>query len=119
MSVYPYIRIACAFKYDILSGIYQPGQQLPSIRLIAKQENRNSATVCHALKILAQQGLIFKRCSKGYFVIDDPLRIATLRRKECIRLTNDFMDRLHSFGYSNMEIYMLLQKHCKNSNNTL
>ncbi|WP_442905422.1 GntR family transcriptional regulator [Kineothrix sp. MB12-C1] len=48
MNTYPYIEIACTLKYRILNGSYQPGQQLPSIRIIAAQEKCNTATAQHA-----------------------------------------------------------------------
>lgn len=113
MRTYLYKKIARALKYSILNGSYQPRQQLPSVRLIAKQENHNPATVHHALKDLAQQGLIHTRRTKGYFVLDDPLKIAALRHQECMKLTRDFLGGLYAFGYSDKEICMLMQEHYK------
>ena len=113
MSANSYIKIAYTIKHDILNGSYQAGQQLPSIRLIAKQENCNPATVHRAFKVLKQQGIIFPRCSSGYFVINDSLKIDILRKQECINLISDFLDKLHAFGYSNIDIYMLLQNYLK------
>jgi Predicted transcriptional regulators len=111
VSSHLYIEIVQTFKYAILNGSYQPGSQLPSVRLIAKQENCNPATVHRAFKYLEQQGLIFIRRNSGAFVTDNMSKVDALRQQEYTKLTSDFFDRLHAFGYSDIEICELLQNH--------
>ena len=110
ITYHRYKRIANTLKYSILNGTYQVGEKLPSIRLMAKQENCNSATIHHALKHLEKANLIIAKCTKGYFVIDDPLMLSKLRYQEGATLSREFYRKLRAIGYSDAEINILLNR---------
>ena len=52
-----YRHLAEEIEKKILSGIYQPGERLPSIRKMHKQSNLSISTIYHAYMELESMGL--------------------------------------------------------------
>ncbi len=63
-----YQQIATQFKEDILTGKYQQGEYLPSIRGLAKELKISVITTMKAYEQLEQEGLITAAQGKGYYV---------------------------------------------------
>ena len=63
-----YQQIADAFKTDILTGKYQQGEYLPSIRGLAKDLKISVITTMKAYELLEAEGLVTAVQGKGYFV---------------------------------------------------
>ncbi len=90
-EIFLYKRIAESIRQDILNGILQPNDRLPSIRELTNKWRCTPGTVQRAYQELAQQGLIISQAGKGTHVsrqIDQaqilargPLRKATLVHK--------------------------------------
>lgn len=108
----PYKKIERILKYRILNGEYPPGQKLSSIRTIAKEVGYNPATVRHALSCLQQQEFIVSQATVGYFITANVEKIKELRIKEIEMLTNNLYHSLCALGYSDLEIYKLIQEEC-------
>lgn len=110
-----YIHIAANLRNLILKGDYLPGQKLSSIRLMAKEEGCNPATVYRAFKLLEQEGFVYTQNRKGYFVTNNLLKLETSRKKELRKLTKEFIEKLNLLGYSNKEIGELLERYSNSS----
>lgn len=54
-------------KYITL-GVLKPGDQLPTVRTLAKELGINPNTVAKAYKICEERNLIYSELGKGYFV---------------------------------------------------
>ena len=65
-----YRRISEEIRKDILSGIYEPGEILPSIRDQARILGVARNTVDTAYQILAEEGYIRGKRGVGYEVLD-------------------------------------------------
>ena len=63
-----YQQIADSFKTDILTGKYQQGEYLPSIRGLAKDLKISVITTMKAYELLEAEGLVTAAQGKGYFV---------------------------------------------------
>ena len=63
-----YQQIADSFKTDILTGKYQQGEYLPSIRGLAKDLKISVITTMKAYELLEAEGLVTAVQGKGYFV---------------------------------------------------
>ncbi len=73
MSAMPeYRRVVDDIAARIAAGELQPGQQLPSYRLLAQEYDVGISTVRSALLLLAERGLVVGRPGKGTFVADPP-----------------------------------------------
>ena len=53
-----YAQIAEQVRLDIISGLYQPGTKLPSVRELAAQAKVNPNTMQKALTELERSGLV-------------------------------------------------------------
>lgn len=67
---------------DIQSGIYQPGEQLPTEHQLMALHNLSSTTVRRTLRELESQGIIYRQAGKGTFV--RPFRV----EENLLRLTS-------------------------------
>jgi len=63
-----YRQVADYFKADILSGKYQQGEFLPSIRGLAKDLHISVITTMKAYEVLADEGLVTAVQGKGFYV---------------------------------------------------
>jgi GntR family transcriptional regulator len=63
-----YQRIVDEIEQQIRSGQLKPGDQLPSIRLLAADYDTSQTTVKYALGLLRDRGLIYGRQGKANYV---------------------------------------------------
>lgn len=63
-----YVQLVDGIKQDLAHGILQAGDQLPSVREMAKQHLLNPNTVSKAYKVLEEQGVIRTVPGKGTYV---------------------------------------------------
>ncbi|GAA4873478.1 GntR family transcriptional regulator [Ferrimonas pelagia] len=63
-----YLQIADRMQEQILTGAWQEGKRIPSIREMAAEVQVNPNTVMRAYAHLQEQGVIFNRRGVGYFV---------------------------------------------------
>lgn len=80
-----YISVLEAFISAIRDGIYQHGQQLPSINELSEEYLLSRDTVEKAYKELRKQGIIESVKGKGYFIkrtdVDMPIRVLLIFNK--------------------------------------
>lgn len=63
-----YLQIAQMIENDILRGICQAEEQVPSTNALAKQLNINPATAAKGLNLLVADGILYKKRGLGMFV---------------------------------------------------
>ncbi len=63
-----YTQIFDGFRDQIISGILQPGEKLPSVRELASQLTINPNTIQRAYRQLEAEGWILTVAGKGCFV---------------------------------------------------
>lgn len=107
---YTYLTFSKKLRYRILRGYYKPGEMLPSIRILAKQEKYNPATVQRSLEPLIQDGLITCKGTFGFQVKDDSALIENERRKEAHIALNQLISGLTALGLSKQDILLLIHK---------
>lgn len=65
-------HISSSLAEDIAAGRYQPGDKLPTEAQLAARFGVNRHTVRHALKDMADQGMVLSRRGAGVFVTQAP-----------------------------------------------
>ena len=65
-----YLQIADGIREAVASGVYRPGDSLPSLRAMALEIQVNPNTVQRAYDELARGGLIYAQRGKGLFVAE-------------------------------------------------
>ncbi|MGL9748050.1 GntR family transcriptional regulator [Enterococcus raffinosus] len=81
-----YEQLVLGIKEDILHGVLQPGDKIPSVREMAKQLLMNPNTISKAYKVLENEKVLVTVKGKGTFVRSieeiprDELRVQELKK---------------------------------------
>ncbi|MCQ2911688.1 MAG: GntR family transcriptional regulator [Clostridia bacterium] len=74
-----YMKIYQSFKNQILNGILEPNEKLPSVRELAVSFMANPNTVQRALSELEREGFIYSVVGKGNYVSE---KLNSAKQKE-------------------------------------
>ncbi len=94
-----YRQLASAIKRAIESGIYQPGDQLPTVRAVASGLVINPNTVARAYQELEKEGVIATTVGRGSFVSESGAEIHRVQASVI-----DGLKKLHEAGWSVAEL---------------
>lgn len=75
-----YLQIVSRIRADILSGVYQPDQQIPSVRQLAFEAGVNPNTMQKAFALLEAERLFVTRGTVGRFITTDTEVLAQARQ---------------------------------------
>lgn len=105
-----FIQLAELIKSEIISGKYQTGDKLPSVREFALEFQVNPNTVQKALQILEDDGLITTDRTNGKFVANSLKQIESQKNKTIKQEIDSFFEKMKSFGLSIDEIKDIINK---------
>ena len=93
-----YLQIASSIKEQIQKGMLEPGDELPSVRDLARDLDINLHTARHAYQLLREQGVVLIRLGNRARIA--PLRVtpadrAEIERKVAPRLRELVTDAFH------------------------
>ena len=80
-----YRQMMDQIKYYIASGALKPGQQLPSIRALARRLAVNPTTVVKAYNELQHEAVIDTKHGKGAFVAEGAARMSRTQCEKALR----------------------------------
>jgi len=86
-----YLQIANQVKYLVASGRLAAGDEIPPIRVLARQLLVNPNTVARAYLELEREGVVQKRHGSGTYISD---AASPLARKERLRIVSERVDAL-------------------------
>lgn len=75
-------QIAEQIEDDIINGMVQEGERVPSTNEFAAHYQINPATAAKGINQLVEKGILFKKRGIGMFVAEGAKGILTLKRKE-------------------------------------
>lgn len=93
----------------IVSGIFSPGERLPSVRDLAAEAGVNPNTMQRALAELERSGILYSQRTSGRFITDDEEMIDKLRYQKAEEDARTFFDNMKKLGLSADEIARLLR----------
>ena len=99
-----YLQVIDIIKKKIISGDYQPGDQLESVRYLAGEFEINPNTIQRALSELENQGLLFSQRTRGRYVTEDTNLIKEERFKMSQVLIEESIKALYDLGFTNEDI---------------
>ena len=108
-----YLQVADILCYNIVSGKYPPGTQIPAVRQLAVEAAINPNTVQHAFMELEKRGVIETRGTLGRFVTEDTSLIEESRRKHAQSIVTNFLKTIEHIGYSKEEILEMIKEEFK------
>ena len=112
-----YLQIEDLIKANIIAGVYQPGQKLPSVRDLAAEAAVNPNTMQKALAELERDGLVKSQRTAGRFVTEDKEKIMEVAKTLAYGEIARMIDNISSLGYSTEEILSLVEKYLTQSAN--
>lgn len=83
-----YEQVAQSIISQVIKGLLQPGDRIPSVRVLARQLSVNPNTVQKSYANLLQEGILYSQKGRGDFVSDHANALQVLKKKELLgRLT--------------------------------
>jgi len=79
-----YRQIANQIRYMAASGLLQPDEELPAIRVLAAQLRVTPNTVVKAYEELESAGVISKRRGSGCYISDGPSKLAEREKRRIL-----------------------------------
>ena len=105
-----YAQIIEKVSLDIVSGKYQPGDKLPSVRDLAAQAGVNPNTMQKALSELERENLVHSARTSGRFITEDKDMIEKMREELASTQIKDFLDKMSQMGFDYNKTIALLEK---------
>lgn len=105
-----YIQLVEKLQLDIITGIYRPGEKLPSVRDLASEASVNPNTMQKALTELERGGLVYTQRTAGRFVTDDQTLIRHISMELAASHIREFISTMRQFGMSDHEILTLIEE---------
>ena len=109
VHLYPiYLQIIERVQMDIITGRYQPGDKLPSVRDLAQEAAVNPNTMQKALSELERSGLIYSQRTSGRFITEDKELIHQMKKELAAAEVSAFVAHMKQLGITPEEIRQLL-----------
>lgn len=103
-----YLQIIERVQMDIITGRYQPGDKLPSVRDLAQEAAVNPNTMQKALSELERSGLIYSQRTSGRFITEDKELIHQMKKELAAAEVSAFVAHMKQLGITPEEIWQLL-----------
>ena len=105
-----YSQIVDEMTMRIASGIYEPGEKLPSVRDLAMDAGVNPNTMQRALAELERRGLVYSERTSGRFVTKEEAVLKSLHEELAKRYFQELAEKLRKIGMSGEEIHEAVRK---------
>ena len=91
-----YIQLVEMIRIDIVSGKYQKGQKLPSVRELALIMKVNPNTMQKALAELESEKLIYTERTNGKYVTEDEKQIEKTKKELAQEKVNNYLKSMEN-----------------------
>ena len=105
-----YAQIIEKVSLYIVSGHYQPGDKLPSVRDLAAQAGVNPNTMQKALSELERENLVHSVRTSGRFITVDKDMIEKMREELASTQIKEFLNKMSQMGFDYNKTIALLEK---------
>lgn len=105
-----FIQIIEKIQMDIISGIYSPGDKLPSVRELAAEASVNPNTMQKALSELERTGLVYSQRTSGRFITEDTKMIDKLKAELAKEIISQFLENMQKLGFQKDEAISLMKQ---------
>ena len=105
-----YAQIVDVIRLRIITGRYEPGSRLPSVRELAGEASVNPNTMQKALTELERTGLVYSQRTSGRFITEDAKMIEELKNNLAQEQIKEFLENMSKLGYKKSETLSLIQE---------
>lgn len=104
-----YIQLVEELKINIISGNYELGSRIPSVRELAMEKKVNPNTMQKALTELENMGLIYTERTNGKYVTTDSELIESLKSEYASNLVSNYFDSMKRIGFSEKDAFKYIK----------
>lgn len=108
-----YLQLMEKIQQDIISGIYQAGDRLPSVRELALDASVNPNTMQKALSELERKGLVYSQRTSGRFITEDKSMLIQLKTELATSHIREFLTTMKQLGFPPEETLALIKETIK------
>ena len=108
-----YLQLMERIQQDIVSGIYKPGDRLPSVRDLAVEAAVNPNTMQKALSELERSGLVYSQRTSGRFITEDTQLLDEMKTSLASEHILQLLEKMKQLGFQKEETAALIQKALK------
>lgn len=105
-----YLQLMERIQRDIIAGVYQPGDKLPSVRDLALEAAVNPNTMQKALSELERSGLVYSQRTSGRFITEDTEMLTQMKKELATEHIQEFFQKMEQLGFSRAELLTLVTK---------
>lgn len=105
-----FIQIIEKIQMDIISGVYKPGDKLPSVRELAAEASVNPNTMQKALSELERTGLVYSQRTSGRFITEDKKMIDELKSELAKEIISQFLENMKKLGFQKKDALLLMNQ---------
>ena len=105
-----YIQLVEIIRVQIVSGKFQKGQKMPSVRELALTMKVNPNTMQKALVELENEKLIYTERTNGKYVTEDESLIEKVKKELAKEKVNNYLNSMNDIGISYDEAIKYLQE---------
>lgn len=105
-----YIQLVEIIRTQIVSGKFQKGQKIPSVRELALTMKVNPNTMQKALVELENEKLIYTERTNGKYVTEDESLIEKVKKELAKEKVNNYLNSMNDIGISYDEAIKYLQE---------
>ena len=105
-----FVQIVERIEKQILSGKYQPGDKLPSVRDLAMEAAVNPNTMQKALSELERSGLVYAQRTSGRFITEDQNMINQLKKNLAKETIEKVLLQMQDIGFSKEETLSIMSE---------
>ena len=104
-----FAQIVERIELDIVSGIYKPGDKLPSVRDLASEAAVNPNTMQKAFSELERTGLVFSQRTSGRFITENTEMISELKNSLAREKVVELISHMKKLGFTKKEMISLFK----------
>lgn len=104
-----FIQVVERLQNDIVTGVYKPGDKIPSVRELAMAAGVNPNTMQRALQELEHTGLIYTNRTSGKFVTDNVSDIQRANESAVDKTVKKFIEDMKALDVKGEEILELVK----------
>lgn len=105
-----YLQLVEQIQAGIISGIYKPGDKLPSVRDLAIKATVSPNTMQRAMTELERDGLVYANRTSGRFITSDEELIGKLRKQYITQVVQEFLNKMDLLGVKLEETISYISK---------
>ncbi len=105
-----YFQIMERITMDIISGIYKPGEKLPSVRELAQEAGVNPNTMQKSLSELERPGLLYSQRTSGRFITEDMTMIEKTKTDLASEQIKEFLKKMEYIGFTKQATIKLIEQ---------